>query len=68
MKERGITLWDALLQSNLNVTEKSKISIQEFKCILKSLNVSLNLKEKLLIIKFFDPKSEGFNFEFKKKI
>jgi hypothetical protein len=59
LKENNITLWDAMLTSNLSVTEQSMISVREFKMMLRPLNLNLTLKEKLLLVKIFDPDNTG---------
>lgn len=47
MDEKDISFWDAILSHNLTVKESSRIPVFEFKMILKSLNLKLNLKETL---------------------
>jgi Ca2+-binding EF-hand superfamily protein len=59
LKDNGVTLWDALLSTNLSVTENSKVPVNEFKFIINSLNLKLTLHEKLILIRIADPECSG---------
>lgn len=59
LKDNGATLWDALLSTNLSITENSKIPVSEFKFLLNSLNLKLTLQEKILLIRIADPEVTG---------
>lgn len=59
LKDNQASLWDALLSTNLSVTENSKVPVTEFKFIINSLNLKLTLQEKLMLIRIADPESTG---------
>jgi hypothetical protein len=47
IKERGASMWDALLSTNISLTEDTQVTMREFKNMIKSLNLNLSMKEKL---------------------
>ena len=59
MKDRKITLWDALLSTNYNISTETHITTKEFKYIINSLDLNLKLKEKLMLIRMADPDGKG---------
>lgn len=52
-------MWDALLSTNLSITENSKVPAVEFKFIINSLNLKLTLSEKILLSRIADPQNTG---------
>ena len=50
LKDRDISFWDAILTSGVKLNENARISVVDFKAILRSLDLQLSLKEKLLLI------------------
>ena len=59
LKDRAVSLWDALISTNLNITENTKVPVRELKLMLKSLDLGLSLKEKLILTRIADPEGTG---------
>lgn len=52
-------MWDVILTSNLSIIDNSKIPLSEYKSIINSLNLKLNLQEKQVLIDLADPLNQG---------
>ena len=56
LRERDVTVWESIISTNMTISEQSKISLNEFKLIMNSLNLGLTLREKLILYKIADPR------------
>lgn len=59
LKDRDMSIWESILYSNTTINDESKISMNDFKHILNSLNLELTLKEKITLYRIVDPNKSG---------
>ena len=69
LKDRDVSVWDAILTTGVPINENAKVSIHDFKAVLRSLDLQLSLKEKLLLIGTFGDQKNLIDVqEFIKKV
>ena len=59
LKDRDVSIWEAIVYSNMTISEQTKITLTEFKLILNSLNLDLTLREKITLYRIVDPEKTG---------
>jgi Ca2+-binding EF-hand superfamily protein len=60
LKERGVTMWETIFSSSSDYIEQSKISKYNFLRMLKTIDLDLTLKEKVLLVKALDPQDTNW--------
>jgi Ca2+-binding EF-hand superfamily protein/serine/threonine protein kinase len=59
LKERGVTMWESIFSCSSSLVDGSKITKHNFLRILKTIDLNLTMKEKVLLINHLDPTETG---------